>query len=298
MMKLRPTILACLAIILSGAVLVYEINYKWFPPESVLAQGSAGQGSRLTPDCQFGFNYSVVNNIITAQPIIGGTRTPAAPTGGPGQTLAGWDNRATGCITWTITYNTQGVTASSFELDQAPDNNGVPGSWSTWTSPAIGTAFPIVTSAAGAVGQGTAFNYQPWVSINLNSATGTGIVYGLVVGWRGQAGQDASAPGNAFTVSGYNRTAITTAVNTQIKATTGVVHTITITQPGATANSITVVDTNVAACTGGTTILTIPTADLPASMVPVTLTLDMAFSAGICVTTAGTTSPQLAVSWR
>lgn len=98
--------------------------------------------------------------------------------------------------------------------------------------------------------------------------------------------------------AGMSYSAITTSTNTQIKSTAGFIHTITITQPGATATSITIVDTTAANCSGGTTIATIPTAQLTAGMAPTTVTLDLATNNGICVTTAGTTSPQLVVTWK
>ena len=98
--------------------------------------------------------------------------------------------------------------------------------------------------------------------------------------------------------TGFNFTAITTATNTQIRNVQTTLHTIVITQPGATANSITIVDTSASNCSGGVTIATIPTADLPAAMVPATLSFDIQTVNGLCVTTAGTTSPQLVVSWR
>jgi hypothetical protein len=91
---------------------------------------------------------------------------------------------------------------------------------------------------------------------------------------------------------------ITTSTNTLIQNTPLFVHTITITQPGATGNAITIFDASTAGCTGGTTIMTIPSAQLASAMGPVTLTLDVSTNNGLCITTAGTTAPQLLVTYR
>jgi hypothetical protein len=105
-------------------------------------------------------------------------------------------------------------------------------------------------------------------------------------------------PAPTVQLAGMKYAAITTAANTQIQATPVFLHTITITNPGVTTNSITIVDTTVAACTGGTTIATIPSAQLASTNAPVTLTFDLQTTNGLCITTAGTTSPQLLVTYR
>jgi len=98
--------------------------------------------------------------------------------------------------------------------------------------------------------------------------------------------------------SGFSYTNITTATNTQIKPANGTFHTLVINSPGATANAITIFDASTGNCTGGTTIATIPTADLPAAMVPTTVAFDLQFTNGLCVTTAGTTPPNITVTYR
>ena len=202
------------------------------------------------------------------------------------------ENSSASSVTITLTLNWQanelqgtgslaclgGSTTSDFNLTRAPQSV-----FANLSIPA-GTAFyatcPMPPTRT--------------LSIKLSAPSGTGSLSIYVSSHVGSfaAEQSSSNP------TAYNYTAITTSTNTQIKANSGTVHTITISQPGATANSITIVDTTAANCSGGTTVLTIPTAQLTAGMAPVTLTLDATFVNGICVTTAGTTSPQLAVSWR
>jgi hypothetical protein len=168
---------------------LFLLSLLFLLPRHVQAQ----QLQLTSPDCEFSFQYEVVSNVINAQAQpLAGTRVPMALVT---PVIAGYDNRNKSCTTWTITYQTAGVTAISLELDGAPDAAGYPGAWSTWTVPAQGTVFPIVTAGAGATGQATAFNFEPWVSIILNSSTGTGTVTGHVIGWRPQAGQDSTAIG-------------------------------------------------------------------------------------------------------
>jgi len=253
----------------------------------------AQQYQFTAPDCQFEFRFNVVGGAITSTTSLSAQRLPLSQGG---SNVVGYDNRSQKCTSWTVVYQTQGVTTPTLEMDAAPIAAGdVPGSWVSWPSPAPGTVFPITTAGTN---QASAFGYNPWVSVNLNSAGGTGTVYGGVYGWRPQAGSDVTAPGNSVVVAGFTYKAITTSTNTQVKATAGTIHTLTITQPGATGQAITLVDTSVANCTGGVTILSLVAAQLATPPVPLTLTLDAATVNGICVITAGTTPPQLVLTWR
>lgn len=244
----------------------------------------AQQAQFMAPDCQFEFSYKVVANVITSTTSLSANRLPLSQGGG---NVVGYDNRSQGCTSWTITGQTQGISAISFELDQAVIAAGdIPGSWVTWTAPAPGTVFPI--TATGTI-QASAFGYNPWVSVNLTSATGTGTVYGRVYGWRTQAGSDVTAPGNSVVVAGFAYKHISTGTNTQIKATPGTLHTLVINT--TVASTITVVDTSAANCSGGVNI-----AVFPASAVVGTYTYDVATVNGLCITTAG--ASDLTVSFR
>lgn len=240
-----------------------------------------GQVSQLTaPDCQFEFRFNVVSGAITSTTSLSAQRLPLSPQGaGATQSIVGYDNRAQNCTTWQLVGQTQGVSTVSIELDQAPIAAGdVPGSWAVWANPAPGTVFPIATTGTL---QASAFSYQPWVSVNLNSAGGTGTVYGRVYGWRPQAGQDMTAPGNSVVIAGFAFRHISTATNTQMKSTPGTLHTVTVN--GGTAGVVTVVDTSASNCSGGTTLAVIETIG---TTNPVTLTYDAATANGLCVTTA------------
>ena len=115
------------------------------------------------PDCQFYFNF---------------TATGAAPAND------GFDNRQTGCNTWSIVYFNSGFSAVSVTFQTAANNAGHASTW--------GTGFPVQQSiVAGAnpasnttggflwiVGQ------NAWTRVQLTSATGTGVVTGAAFGWR------------------------------------------------------------------------------------------------------------------
>ena len=116
--------------------------------------------------------------------------------------------------------------------------------------------------------------------------------------WRATLTAGLLEPAPTVQWAGMKYAAISTSTNTLIQATPVFLHTITITNPGATVNSITIVDTTAGACTGGTTIATIPAAQLATTNPAVTLTFDVQTTNGLCITTAGTTSPQLVVTYR
>lgn len=88
---------------------------------------------------------------------------------------------------------------------------------------------------------------------------------------------------NTGVVAGYNYANIVSQTTTVIRATAGILHTITFNNPVATS-VVTVYDNTSAT---GTKIATIT---VPASPVPVTLTYDVAFSTGLTIVTATATS--------
>jgi hypothetical protein len=194
------------------------------------ASAFAQTGLAPRPDCDFGFIYNVASGVITSTSSpTSNNRLPPTQSGSG----IGWDNRATVCSTWTLYYQTEGVSAVSIELDQAPSSAGQAGTWVAWTNISPGTVYPLT---ALNVGQGSSFGYQPWVSVNLNSATGTGSVYGRVFGWKSAPGQggtgltseQGAAPtaappvGNPVLVAGWDATNVATLKT----ATSGVIQTL------------------------------------------------------------------------
>jgi len=109
------------------------------------------------PDCLVAFTFTAVGTQVVPQ-----SQNPIA------------------CNNWNFAYyNNAGFSALSIVVQTAPDNNGVPGSWSTFTA-ATGLNPNTATTSAAATFTGT----FPWVRVNLSSKTGTGKVQGFLYGWK------------------------------------------------------------------------------------------------------------------
>lgn len=94
-----------------------------------------------------------------------------------------FDNRTAGCTTWQITYNSTGFSALSIIVQTAPNNAGVPGSWSTFT-PIAPSSNPNTATTQAVSTFGGATSYFPWLRVQLSSKTGTGTISGRLYGWR------------------------------------------------------------------------------------------------------------------
>jgi len=100
------------------------------------------------------------------------------------------------CVAWTFSYYAEGFSALSIQVEQAPDNNGVPGAFSAVVAtgnPATATTFASFSFVG----------YAPWIRVNMTSATGTGFVnYTLIgnsyVGTSNSSGGSSSSGGVVF----------------------------------------------------------------------------------------------------
>jgi len=134
--------------------------------------------SVLQPNCSFGFTFTAAGRSLTLFNNI---------------TPLGVASKA--CSSWTLVYSSTGFSALSIELDEAPDNGATPGvspgSWVVWPSAqvAAGQVLPSTTTSSAGI---TAFGFFPWVSVNLNSVTGTGQITGWVYGWTVQGSQESN----------------------------------------------------------------------------------------------------------
>lgn len=92
----------------------------------------------------------------------------------------------TGCVGWILTYYATGFTAVSLRLDSADDASGAPSTWGTFagtpiTAQGCSTSNPLTaTSHACLVMNGA----NPWVSVDLQSVTGSGGITGYAFGCR------------------------------------------------------------------------------------------------------------------
>lgn len=85
------------------------------------------------------------------------------------------DNRRTGCYQWRVTYSSVGFSALSIQLESAPDNAGVPGSWSAFTGSTVVTdgSNPSTDTSFATIGVHSTASF---VRLNLTSVSGSGTV--------------------------------------------------------------------------------------------------------------------------
>ena len=116
------------------------------------------------PDCIIFFHLNTVSQT-----------SPLAPN-------AGFSNLTNGCTTWNLSYANSGFSALSLVLQSAPNNNGVAGTWVTFAGATLLSGVNPNTATTQAFTWLTGYN--PWVRVQLASATGTGIIDGAVYGYR------------------------------------------------------------------------------------------------------------------
>ena len=132
--------------------------------------------SVIQPNCTFGFSFTAIGRSGTFQNITPGVSTKT-------------------CTSWTMVYSSVGFSTLSIELDSAPDAGATPGvspgSWTIWPAAQIAAGQTLPSTAITSSGI-TAFGFFPWISVNLNSVTGTGTVTGVVYGWQTQGSQESN----------------------------------------------------------------------------------------------------------
>ena len=125
-------------------------------------------------------------------------------SGGTSPTTGGFDNRRIGCNSWQISYANNGFSVISLAIQEAPDSSGTPGSWGTLTGTLTFGVNPNtnITGASSLV-QSYGTNFAPWVRVALTSATGSGSVVGILLGYRaaGSAGTSSTVTSNV-TITG------------------------------------------------------------------------------------------------
>lgn len=121
------------------------------------------------------------------------------------------DNRFSGCTTWTLyEYGNTATASVSVQLEEAPDNTpagtalgiaGTPGSFVIWPAADLGqqSLMPLTAITSD---QSSAFEFFPWVRVNVTTLTGAGgdVTY-MAFGYRPRFGADASANGVASTLT-------------------------------------------------------------------------------------------------
>jgi hypothetical protein len=119
------------------------------------------------PDCIITFNF---------------TATGISP---PASQPSGFDNRFIGCSGWVIQYSNYNFSPVSVVLQSAPNNNGIAGTWGTFSGQTIcnGGSNP---SSSATVSAAWLSGYNPFVRVSA-TVTGTGVLSGTAFGYKDPA---------------------------------------------------------------------------------------------------------------
>lgn len=101
-----------------------------------------------------------------------------------GNPSSSFNNITTGCTSWSLSYNAEGVTALSIVLQDAPNSysSGIaPSTFVTFAGTTVTGSNPMADTNAA---QYTATGYYPWTRVNITSVTGTGSVDVTLAGWK------------------------------------------------------------------------------------------------------------------
>ncbi len=94
----------------------------------------------------------------------------------------GYDNRQTGCDTWTLQYSSTGFSVVSLLVESAPAlSNNPPGTPNTYVTFAGSVSSGINPNTAITQAESTFSGFYPWMRITL-TATGVGRVVGVLIG--------------------------------------------------------------------------------------------------------------------
>ncbi|MFN7996952.1 MAG: hypothetical protein U0Q18_25280 [Bryobacteraceae bacterium] len=153
-----------------------------------------------------------------------------------------YNNIFNGCNSWTIVYSTYNVNVlTGITVQQAPDNGGTPGSWTTFG------AGPYTTTPFGTSG---ILGYVPWVRVSATVTFNTGgYISGVLIGWKpghssGGGGGGGSGSGCGGGANCYNSTIqVVPSALTAVTATTTYVQQITCSNNTNAGTTILITDT-------------------------------------------------------
>jgi hypothetical protein len=129
---------------------------------AVLAAAAGfAQSTQIQNDCVLGFGIS-----------------SGFPLTAAGQSVQ-FQNVRYGCYDWRLVYFSDGFSGLSLVVQSAPDNAGVPGSWSTFVGTVVDGVNPNTSTTFAST---RLTGSPPWVRVLLSSATGSGSVSGVFYG--------------------------------------------------------------------------------------------------------------------
>jgi len=159
--------------------------------------GQPLQTVAVVPDCQIPFQFTAANQVA------------------PANANSAFNNKQVGCNVWQVQYANTGFTVVSLVLQSAPDVAGVPGAFSTISGTVTQGVNPQ-TNTTGSSNLITTFGtaFAPWVRMTPTTATGSGQITGIALGWRQLATAGASVSGsvNATIVSPLGQTSSSASV--------------------------------------------------------------------------------------
>lgn len=137
---------------------------------------SAQNSTLINPDCLVAFN-------ITAQL-------------GTGPVAGGYDNRQIGCNSWQLQYQAGGFSAVALAIQSSVDS----GTFGTMPGTAIFGTNPLTsTTTASNLIQTYGANFPAFVRVQATTATGTGTIRGVLLGWRAAGFAGTTAGGGTGT---------------------------------------------------------------------------------------------------
>lgn len=105
-----------------------------------------------------------------------------------------YENTQIGCTTWAVQYSATSTGAGSslsLEFQSAPDNNGAPGTWATYSGTLVSGANPAITVGPF---QATFSGYAAWIRVRMLAANNV-IIRGNLYGWRARPAAAAAISG-------------------------------------------------------------------------------------------------------
>jgi hypothetical protein len=102
------------------------------------------------------------------------------------------------CLNWNMSYESTGFSALSLVVETAPNNGGVPGSWTTFTAASGSNPNTTTTSASS-----TFAGFFPFIRITLSSSTGTGTIKGTLYGYKNGSGGGSGGGGGSSTITNF-----------------------------------------------------------------------------------------------